>query len=195
MSLQVCVLGIDGSGKSTLVESLPIILAAELNVFAGSAGESFRIVGPDEDHLAPEFHPEGFPISARLAKWFKRRAKQFVDARAVYPAFKLAQMILQDSAARKLSDRCAAEVMVSDGNLLLSATGRAANYRRPASDRAEANLPAPTSDDLVNVFLYLLDGKPLPRESEASCHVWKRLVAFGGYAASSDLTAYGYLTQ
>jgi len=167
MSLQVCVLGIDGSGKSTLVESLPIILAAELNVLAGSAGESFRIVGPDEDHLAPKFHPEGFPTSARLAKRFKRRAKQFVDARALYPVFKLAQMIFQDSAARKLSDRYGAEVMVSDGNLLLSTMGRAANYRRPASDRAEANLPAPTSDDLVNVFLYLLEGKPLPLESKA----------------------------
>ncbi len=171
MSLYVCVLGIDGGGKSTLVESLPIILAAELNILAGSTGESFRIVGPDEDRLAPKFHPDGLPISARLAKRFKRRAKQIVDVRALYPTFKLAQMIFQDAAARKLGHRYRTEVMVSDGNALLSATGRAANYLRPASDRAEASLPAPppppTSDDLVHVFAYLLEAKPLPPESEA----------------------------
>ncbi len=169
MSLHVCVLGIDGSGKSTLVEFLPMILAAEMNILVGSAGESFRIVGPDEDHLAPKFHPDGLPISARLARRFKRRAKQIVGVRALYPAFKLAQMIFQDAAARELGDRYRAEVMVSDGNALLSATGRAANYLRPASDRAEASLPAlpPTSDDLVHVFAYLLEAKRLPLESEA----------------------------
>ena len=54
MSLQVCILGIDGSGKSTVVAALPSILAAETGLVVGSAGDSFRIVTPDEDHLASE---------------------------------------------------------------------------------------------------------------------------------------------
>ena len=57
MSLQVCILGIDGSGKSTVVAALPSILAAESGFVVGSAGDSFRIVAPDEDHLASSVLP------------------------------------------------------------------------------------------------------------------------------------------
>lgn len=167
MTLYVCVLGIDGSGKSTLAASLPIILAAEMNLVAGSAGEAFRISGPDEDHLAPKFHPEGFPISARLSRWSKRVAKRVVDRRSLYPFFKLAQMVFQDSATRKLARRYGTGVMVSDGNVLLSTAGRAANYRRPASDHAGESQLAPDAEDLAAAFAYVLDGKPLLPESES----------------------------
>jgi SAM-dependent methyltransferase len=166
MTLQVSVLGIDGSGKSSLVASLSAILAGELNVVAGSAGETFWVMGADEDHLAPKFHPYGFPLSARLAKRFKKLAKRFVNSRRIYPIFKLGQMLLQDAAARNLARRYGAEVMVSDGNVLLSAFGRAANYRRPASDGASSDaVPAPDVEDLAAVLAYLLEGKPLPVES------------------------------
>jgi len=40
MSLHVCVLGIDGSGKSTVAAALPSILAAETGCVVGSAGSS-----------------------------------------------------------------------------------------------------------------------------------------------------------
>ena len=63
MSLHVCILGIDGSGKSTVVSALPAILAAETGFVVGSAGDSFRIVAADEDHLASRFHPDGLPLS------------------------------------------------------------------------------------------------------------------------------------
>lgn len=68
MTLHVCVLGIDGSGKSTATAALPAALA-------GETGETFHLRSPDEDHLAPKFHPEGLPLSARLAGWFKKAAR------------------------------------------------------------------------------------------------------------------------
>lgn len=71
MTLHVCVLGIDGSGKSTATAALPAALAGE----TGETGETFHLRSPDEDHLAPKFHPEGLPLSARLAGWFKKAAR------------------------------------------------------------------------------------------------------------------------
>jgi len=167
MTLHVCVLGIDGSGKSTITAALPYILAAELNLRAGSAGEAFRIVEADEDHLAPKFHPDGLPITGHLSKWFKWQAKRVVDNRRLYPFFKLSQMIFQDDTAYRLGRRYGADVVVSDGNVLLSATGRAANYIRPASEKANVGVQAPNAGELKAVFEYLLEGKPLREKSQA----------------------------
>ena len=164
MTLHICVLGIDGSGKSTISAALPAVLAAETGLVAGAAGEMFRISGPDEDHLAPKFHPDGLPLSAHLSRLFKRTAKRLVDNRKLYPAFKIAQMVTQDVAAASLGRRYRADVIVSDGNALLSATGRAANYLRAASDRS--NKPPPDTEDLRAVFSYILDGRPIPPESQ-----------------------------
>ncbi len=165
MTLHICVLGIDGSGKSTVSATLPILLAAELDALAGSAGEEFSIVGPLEDHLGPGFHPDGLPVSARCAMRFKRMAKRVVDNRALYPALKLAHLISQDNAAMKLSARYGADAMVSDGNLLLSAMGRAGNYTRPASEGSRAK--APDAADLAAAFAFIIDGTPLPEKSKA----------------------------
>ena len=167
MTLHVCVLGIDGSGKSTITAALPYILAAELNLRAGSAGEEFRIVEADEDHLAPKFHPNGLPFTSRLSKWFKWQAKRVVDNRRLYPFFKLSQMIFQDDTAYRLGRRYGADVVVSDGNVLLSATGRAANYICPASERVNVGVQAPDAGDLKTVFEYLLEGKPLTEKNQA----------------------------
>ena len=103
MSLHVCVLGIDGSGKSTVVAALPSILAAETGCVVGSAGDSFRIVAPDEDHLAPGFCPDGLPLRARLSLELRRLAKSLVDHPTLYALFKVAQMLSQDSAAAVLA--------------------------------------------------------------------------------------------
>ena len=99
MSLQVCILGIDGSGKSTVVAALPGILSAETGYVVGSAGDSFRIVAPDQDHLASSFYPDGLPLVARLSIKLKRAAKKLVDNPKLYVLFKLAHMLSQDSAA------------------------------------------------------------------------------------------------
>ena len=165
MSLHVCVLGIDGSGKSTVVSALPAILAAEHGLVVGSASESFRIVAPDEDHLAKEFYPDGLPLAARLSLRFKRLAKRFADHPKLYTVFKLAQMLSQDSAAETLAQRHGTRVFISDGNTFLSTTGRASNYLRAASAVDQASASAPEANDLEAVFKYILDDKPVPVES------------------------------
>ena len=163
MSLHVCILGIDGSGKSTVVSALPAILAAETGFVVGSAGDSFRIVAADEDHLASRFHPDGLPLSARLSLRLRRLAKKFVDRPKMYAVFKLAQMLSQDSAAEALVQRYKTKAFVSDGNAFLSTTGRASNYLRPASTSNDAT--GPSAADLESVFSHILDDKPLPAES------------------------------
>jgi SAM-dependent methyltransferase len=172
MTLYICVLGIDGSGKSTISSALPAILAAEMGLVAGATGETFRVSGPDEDHLAPKFHPDGLPVSARLSTRFKRMAKRLVDNRRLYPAFKISQMVTQDVAAAALGRRYRAHAVISDGNALLSATGRAANYLRAASDASHK--PSPSAEDLRAVFSYIIDGRPLPPETRRRLPPLKR---------------------
>lgn len=168
MTLHLAVLGIDGSGKSTVTAALPALLAARFEVRAGAAGEQFLLVDPDQDHLAPNFHPDGLPLAARLSKLLKRAAKRVVDNRRLYPAVKLAQLFFQDQAAQSLARRYQADVMASDGNTLLSATGRAANYLRPASGQAAPVASGPAPEDLRAVFEYVLDGTPIPASSQRS---------------------------
>ena len=167
MSLHVCILGIDGSGKSTVVAALPGILAAETGSVVGSAGDSFSIVAPKEDHLASHFYPEGLPLRARFALRLKRTAKRLVDRPKLYALFKLAQMLAHDSAAKILARRYDARVFVSDGNAFLSTAGRASNYLRAASDADHTDAAAPEAKDLQAVFSYILDDKPVPAESSA----------------------------
>jgi cytidylate kinase len=164
VTLHVCILGIDGSGKSTISAALPTVLAAEVSLVAGAAGETFNVCGPDEDHLAPKFHPDGLPISSHLTMLLKRAAKRLVDNRTLYPAFKIAQMVTQDVAAAALAKRYRAHSLISDGNALLSATGRAANYLRAASDGGE--MPSPSAEDLEAVFSYIIDGRPIPPQTQ-----------------------------
>ena len=167
MSFHICVLGIDGSGKSTITASLPAALAAELNVIAAGAGDTFRVVNGEEDYLASKFHSKGFPLAARLSRYFKGKAKKFVDNRKIYPAFKLSQLFFQDVAAQKLVKKYSPDLMVSDGNLLLSTLGRAANYLQPASEseKGSDSRQAVGPDDLKAVLEYIIDKKPLPEKT------------------------------
>jgi hypothetical protein len=165
MSLHVCILGIDGSGKTTVTTAAPMLLAGEFCLSAASAGEEFRVRTPEEDHLVPGFQPDGLPLVARSARRLKRLAKRYVNNCRVYPFFKLTQMLCQDAAARKLGRRPGVACVISDGNTFLSTMGRAANYRRPASDSVEGL--APNVNDLCAVFRYVLQGEPLPEASRA----------------------------
>ncbi len=174
MTLHVCILGIDGSGKSTVAAALPAILAAESRLVVGSASETFRVVSPDEDHLAPAFYPDGLPAAARVSIRLKRAAKRLVDNSKLYPLFKLPQMLMQDRAARKLARRYTCEVFVSDGNAFLSTTGRAANYLRAASAKRNAEVPAPDVEDLRATFSYILNDVPVPEASRQKLPaLWK----------------------
>ena len=163
MSLHVSVIGIDGSGKSTFAASLPMLLAAEHNVLAGGAGETYVVNGPDEDHLTTGFAPEGLPVMARISTKLKRWAKRFTNHRRIYPFFKMPQMMAQDAAARRMEQKWSLDCVVSDGNAILSTMGRAANYLYPASTGEEST--APTPKDLAAVLEYVLEGKELPKTS------------------------------
>ena len=174
MTLHVCILGIDGSGKSTVTTALPCILAAELKVRAGSAGDDFQMMEADEDLLAPNLHPRSLPVAGYLSKWFKRRAKQFVDNRRLYPFFKLNQMMFQDSAAYKLGLRYNPKVIVSDGNLLLSTMGRAMNYSSPASDGSKTPEQAPDASALKAALDYLAGGEPATKTSQVKLSLLKK---------------------
>ena len=165
MTLQVAVVGIDGSGKSTLVRALPMVLAAELNVVAGAAGEDFYVFGPDQDHMAPGFHPNGLPLAARMSRACRAVAKRLANNPGVYPYFKLADLMFQDDATVSIARRHRCDVMISDCNLVLSAMGRASNYRRGAT-RKGAIRTRSTIEDLKAVFAYLVDGRALPEQSE-----------------------------
>lgn len=165
MTVHICVLGIDGSGKSTVTAALPALLSAETGATCAAAGEPFRVTAPDEDHLAHGFTPDGLPRSVRLSRFLKRLCRRFVDNRAIYPLCKLAHMLVQDSAAQHLARRYRADAVVSDGNAFLCAAGRAANYLVPASDgRADA---LPTVQDLSAVYTYIFEGRPIPPEHQA----------------------------
>lgn len=159
MTLQVAVVGIDGSGKSTLVAALATVLAAERGLVAGSAvGDEFWIRAPEVDLMGPAFHPGGYAIAARLNTLFRGLTRLLVDNRALYPSAKVFQMLLQDNAAAKLSRRYHVDVMASDGNLFISGAGRAFNYRGSVAS-------PPTADDVDNAFRHLLQGAPLSKES------------------------------
>ena len=159
MALQVAIVGIDGSGKSTLAAALATVLAGEQGLVAGSAvADQIWVRAPELDLLGPGFHPQGYAIAGRLNTFFRGLTRRLVDNRALYPAAKVIQMLLQDNAAVKLSGRYGVDVMLSDGNLFLSGAGRALNYRGPASD-------PPSVDDVDNAFRHLLKGARLPKES------------------------------
>lgn len=165
MSLHVCILGIDGSGKSTVVAALPALLAAETGLTVGAAGDSFGVVRPDEDHLAARFYPDGLPFTARLSLRLRTWAKKYADQPKIYTVLKLAQLLIKDSAAQKLAQRYSTSVFVSDGNALLSTTGRAANYLRAASSTDESSPSTPKVEDIGAVFSYVLTDKPLPPDN------------------------------
>ena len=166
MSLHICMLGIDGSGKSTITASLPAALSTELNVVVAGAGDVFRVVNGEEDFLTSKYHSKGIPIAARLSPYFKGKAKKFVDNRKIYPIFKLSQLFFQDVAAQKLAKKYSPDLVVSDGNLLLSTLGRAANYLQPASESEKGSESEQTvsHDDLKAILEYIIDKKPLPEQ-------------------------------
>src|SRR5260370_36429797 len=159
VTIQVAMVGIDGSGKSTLAASLAAVLAAERGLVAGSAvADELWFRSPDIDLAGPGFHPRGYAIAARLNRFFRKLSHAVVEHKALYPAAKVFQMLLQDNAAVKLSKKYHVDVMVSDGNLLLSGAGRAFNYRGPTED-------PPSVDDIDHALHHLLQGTRLGPES------------------------------
>jgi thymidylate kinase len=154
MTTHVCILGIDGSGKSTVVSALPELISGVAGVRAGKAGESFSVVDPDQTLLAPNFAPSGRPILSRIALLFKRAAKRYVDRLWLYPVFKVLQLVFQDAATRSIERRYQPDIIVSDGNTILSVAGRAVNYLRPARSEGRETWDVEV-DRLSDTFMQL----------------------------------------
>jgi deoxyadenosine/deoxycytidine kinase len=167
MSFHICLLGIDGSGKSTITASLPAVLATELNIISAGAGDTFQVVNGEENYLTSKSYQKNFPLAARLSRYFKGIAKKYVDNRKIYPVFKLMNLYFQDIEAQKLVNKYSPGLMISDGNLLLSTLGRAANYLQPASESEERSDSRQTvnPDDLKSLIEYIIDKKPLPEKT------------------------------
>lgn len=172
MSLHVCIIGIDGSGKSTVVDALPDALAGFGGLRVASAGGRFRVADPSRTMLAPRYHPAGLPVAARLANGFRKLARLSRRRLRVYPFAKILQLGCQDAAARGLEKRYRPDVVVSEGNLVLSVVGRAANYLRPAHLGGDTRGFAGSTAPLRRAFA-ALDGRAMGRG-------WVRLLSRAG---------------
>lgn len=161
MSFYVSIIGIDGSGKSTVTPALASLAAAELNVTAAAVGAGLSCKAPREDLCAPGFAPDGEMMSVRIGQWFRWISKSAAAHRRLYPLLKLLHLAAQARTVRQAVDRYQPGVIFSEGNLLLSAAGRAINY-------VDAHAAASALATLTNPFLrleilydYVMDGKPL----------------------------------
>ncbi|HET8540579.1 MAG TPA: hypothetical protein VFL83_11970 [Anaeromyxobacter sp.] len=128
MTTHVAILGIDGSGKSTVARALPPLAAARLGVRAATAGATFAVSEPGQDLASGGVAARGLPLAARLAPALRRLAKRCAALAWLYPIVKLLQMLVQDLAARRVARRYRADVVFCDGHALLCAAGRWANY-------------------------------------------------------------------
>jgi hypothetical protein len=192
VTLHVVVVGIDGSGKTTVVNALPALLAAELGAGAGAIGDDYTIVTPDEQLLTTGFHPHGLPAMARVSQVCRRAARRTSNHRRAYPLFKLAQLLLQDDAARRLSRRHALDVFVSEGHLVMCAAGRGGNYICPASRRPESADDVPEAEHQRAMYAHLLDGDPLPdgsRRALGALALLRRLHTAARVAGLAGVTA------
>ena len=128
MSLYISIIGIDGSGKSTLIPPLTNLITAELGLTTTAVGDDCWGKTPEEDLFRPGFTPDGELFSTRLGRLFRWAAKANTAHRRFYPLLKLAQLALQERTVRGLMANYQPDVILSDGNLLLSAAGRVINY-------------------------------------------------------------------
>jgi len=170
MGLYISVIGIDGSGKSTVTPALADLAAAELGVTAVAIGDDVWCKTPEEDLLLPGFAPEGEILAARLGRLLRKGAKAATDYRRLYPPLKLAHLAMQERTARWIDTHYRPDVIFCDGNLLLSSAGRAINYMDSKAD------PATFTTPIEALYDYVMEGKPLPPEMARSipCLKWMR---------------------
>ncbi len=166
MSLFVSIIGIDGSGKSTVTSALADLAAAEMGLTAAAIGDDCRCKTPEEDLLLPGFAPDGESLAARLDRFFRRSAKGATNSPRFYPPLKLAQLPMQERAARAIETRYHPDVIFCDGSLILSSAGRAANYLK--TDHAA--VPADPVPYIAALYDHVLDGAPLPPAMASDIH-------------------------
>ena len=163
MTKHIAILGIDGSGKSTITDILPSILAGELNTTVASAGDAFKITANDQDICGPDFYPRALPWQVRVSGWARKISKRVVNNKKWYPIFKFLHMFFQDSAAYRIAQKAEPKLFISDGNAVLSSFGRQDNYFSTSS-AANKTEERSIRECYSRAFYYLLVGGALSPE-------------------------------
>ena len=165
MTLHVAIIGIDGSGKSTVTPALASLAAAELSVTAAAVGDDVWCKTPAEDLRVPGFAPDGDMLPLRLSRLLRRVAKSAAAHRRLYPPLKLLHLAAQAWTVRQVADRYRPDVIFCEGNLLLSAAARAINYVDAQSAPSFAGGAAAASTNpfpyLEVLYAYVMEGKLL----------------------------------
>ncbi len=162
MSFHISIIGIDGSGKSTVTPALANLIAAEFGLTTIAIGDDYRGQSPQEALFQPDFMPDGKLFTMRLGQLFRRGAKATTANRRLYPFFKLAQLVLQERIARKLATTHQPDVVFSDGNLILSSAGRAINYVHSAPGSVFKEAAGSAQSYVQALYDYVFTGTPLP---------------------------------
>ncbi|MEM7344999.1 MAG: hypothetical protein AAF485_12215, partial [Chloroflexota bacterium] len=162
MTTHISLIGIDGSGKSTIAQTLTNLIPAELEQTTIAIGDNLWGKTPTEDLFRPNFTPDGQLWSARLGCLFQQLAKSATARRRLYPPLKIIQLVLQEQTAKTLAHIYQPDIIVTDGNLLLSAAGRAINYKNPDTHLPEQLTPAETQYCLNALYRYVFNNQPLP---------------------------------
>lgn len=140
MTTTIGIIGIDGSGKSTLTAALADLACAELGVTTASVGDDVRVKSPTGDLLMPGFAPDGELWSARLSRFARRLAKFFArHSRRWYPLFKLAHLALQEQVVKDVRKKYSPDLLFCDGNFFLSSAGRSVNYLHVAGGSMDSS--------------------------------------------------------
>jgi hypothetical protein len=160
MTMHISILGIDGSGKSTITDTLPSILAGELYTTVAGTGDVFKIISNDQDICGPDFYPRSLPWQVRVAGWAGKIAGRAVNNKKWYPVFKFLHMFFQDSATCRIAETTKPRLFISDGNAVLSSFGwqDSCFSANPEVNRTEARS---IRERYSHAFYYLLVGGKL----------------------------------
>ncbi|MFC1975591.1 hypothetical protein ACFLXQ_04260, partial [Chloroflexota bacterium] len=163
MSFYISIIGIDGSGKSTVTPALTNLIAAELGLATIAVGNDCWGKTPQEDLFQPGFTPDGELFSVRLGRLFRRAAKANTARRRLYPRLKLAQLALQERTVKGLATNYQPDLILSDGNLLLSAAGRAINYVDKKAVPVARVMPRNSRAYIEALYNYVFRDRLLPQ--------------------------------
>jgi hypothetical protein len=160
MTKHISILGLEGSDASAITDTLPSILAGELNTTVASAGDVFQIIANDQDICGPDFFPRPLPWQVRVAGWARKCAKHAANNKKWYPVFKFLHMFFQDAATYRIVQKTVPKLFISNGNAVLSSFGRQDNYFSAGTDAIETEVRS-IRECFSHAFYYLLVGGKL----------------------------------
>lgn len=165
MTLYVSIVGIDGSGKSTITAALCEQLATRYGLTSIALGE----------HIGWQM-PSVVPADARVGwaqaglRGLRQCAKATTGQRWLYPLVKLLHLAAQEVVGRWLARAYQPDMVLCDGHLLISAAARVVNYEQTVS-------PACTTlHYLDTLYECVVAGGALPPESLGCMRLGLRLL-------------------